>query len=60
MILADRLAAITPEGDLLGRLTYGNAQAAARFEADFAAGIPARSEISVATWVADSRGGREG
>ena len=38
MIFADRLVAITPEGDLLELLNDGDAEATSRFEAAFAAG----------------------
>ncbi|MBO9377610.1 SMP-30/gluconolactonase/LRE family protein [Sphingomonas histidinilytica] len=40
MIFADRLVAITPEGDLLELLNDGDPQATARFEAEFASGKP--------------------
>ncbi|BBE34178.1 SMP-30/gluconolactonase/LRE family protein [Sphingosinicella microcystinivorans] len=40
MVFADRLVAITPEGDLLELLADGNPSATARFEAEFASGSP--------------------
>jgi|SRR5579859_3359118 len=58
MIFADRLIAITPEGDLLELLNDGNAAATARFEAEYATGDPARFETlsatggPLATWMA--------
>lgn len=41
MIFADRLIAITPEGDVLELLDDGNPEATARFEAEIANGQPA-------------------
>ena len=58
MIFADRLVAITSEGELLELLNDGNAEATARFEAEYATGNPARFETlsatggSIATWMA--------
>lgn len=40
MIFADRLVAITPEGDLLELLNDGDAASTAQFEAEFASGKP--------------------
>lgn len=40
MIFADRLIAVTPEGDLIELLNDGDAAATARFEAEFATGRP--------------------
>jgi len=40
MICADRLVAVTPEGDLLELMSDGDATATARFEAAFATGSP--------------------
>jgi gluconolactonase len=40
MIFADRLVAVTPEGDLLELMNDGDRAATARFEAAFAAGLP--------------------
>ncbi len=40
MIFADRLVAITPEGDVLTLLEDGDPAATAKFEADFATGKP--------------------
>ena len=58
MIFADRLVAITPEGDLLELLNDGNADATARFEAEYATGSPPGFETlsatggPIATWMA--------
>jgi len=48
MIFADRLVAITPDGDLLELLDDGNAQATARFEAAFATGRPVPFDVTLA------------
>lgn len=48
MIFADRLVAITPEGDLLTLLEDGAPEATARFEAEFATGKPVRFETMAA------------
>jgi gluconolactonase len=40
MVFADRLIAITPQGDLIELATFGNASATAVFEAAFASGDP--------------------
>ncbi len=42
MIIADRLIAITPEGEVLELLDDGNAEATAAYEAEFAASSPGR------------------
>jgi gluconolactonase len=58
MVLADRLIAITPEGELLELLDDGNPAGTARFEAEFATGAPASFETlsatggSIAPWLA--------
>jgi gluconolactonase len=58
MIFADRLIAITPEGDVLNLLEDGDPAATARFEAVFATGNPAAFDILMAcggplcTWLA--------
>lgn len=58
MIFADRLVAITPEGDLLELLNDGDPVATARFEAAFATGGPVPFDITLAcggplcTWLA--------
>ena len=58
MILADRLIAITPEGELLELLDDGNPEGTARFEAEFATGDPPSFETlsatggSIAPWLA--------
>jgi sugar lactone lactonase YvrE len=58
MIFADRLIAITPEGDLLNLLEDGDPTATARFEAAFATGNPVDFDILMAcggtmcTWLA--------
>lgn len=48
MIFADRLVAITPEGDLLELLNDGDPQATARFEAEFASGTPVSFDAMMA------------
>jgi gluconolactonase len=48
MIFADRLVAITPEGDLLELFGDGDASATAAFEAEFASGQPVRFETLMA------------
>jgi gluconolactonase len=48
MIFADRLVAITPEGDLLELLNDGDPQATARFETEFASGTPVSFETLMA------------
>lgn len=48
MIFADRLVAITPEGDLLEIAEFGTPQATDRFETEFASGVP----VSFATLAA--------
>jgi len=48
MIFADRLVAVTPEGDLLELMNDGDAAATARFEAAFAQGAPVPEEIMMA------------
>lgn len=58
MIFADRLVAITPEGDLLELLDDGNAAATARFEKAFETGSPVPFDVTLAcggticTWMA--------
>lgn len=58
MIFADRLVAITPEGDLLELLDDGNAEATAQLEAVFATGQPVPFEVllecggSICNWMA--------
>ncbi|QTH20932.1 SMP-30/gluconolactonase/LRE family protein [Rhizorhabdus wittichii] len=58
MIMADRLVAITPDGELLELLDDGDRQATARFEAEFASGKPVSFETmmacggDVARWMA--------
>jgi sugar lactone lactonase YvrE len=58
MILADRLIAITPEGELLELLDDGNPEGTARFESEFATGVPPSFETlsaaggSIAPWLA--------
>ena len=49
MIFADRLVAITPDGDLLQLLDDGEADATARFEAAFATGAPVPFEVMLAS-----------
>jgi gluconolactonase len=48
MIFADRLVAITPEGDVLELMNDGDPAATARFEAAFAAATAVPSEIMLA------------
>jgi gluconolactonase len=48
MILADRLIAITPRGDLLELFCDGDSLATARFESEFSAGGPVRTETLMA------------
>jgi sugar lactone lactonase YvrE len=58
MIFADRLIAITPEGELLELLEDGNPDGTARFESEFASGVPPSFETlsatggSIAPWLA--------
>ncbi|MFC3655970.1 SMP-30/gluconolactonase/LRE family protein [Xanthomonas hyacinthi] len=58
MFLADRLIALTPEGDLLELMDDGNAQATDRFEAEFATGRSVSFDIlaqcggKIAPWLA--------
>jgi len=58
MVLADRLIAITPEGELLELLDDGNPQGTARFESEFATGAAPSFETlsatggSLAPWLA--------
>ena len=58
MIFADRLVAITPEGDLLELLDDGSAEATAQFETAFATGAPVPFEVmlkcggSICNWLA--------
>lgn len=49
MILADRLVAITPEGDLLTLFEDGDPQAAARFDAELDSGAVVSGETMAAT-----------
>jgi gluconolactonase len=49
MVFADRLIAITPEGETLELLDQGNAAATDRFEAEFATGRPVSLETMSAT-----------
>jgi gluconolactonase len=49
MIFADRLLAITPEGDALNLLNDGNPEATAKFEAEFATGEAVSFETLAAT-----------
>lgn len=49
MIFADRLVAITPEGDLLELLDDGDAEATRQFEAEFASGQAVRFETLAVT-----------
>lgn len=49
MIFADRLMAITPDGDALTLLDDGNAEATARLETEFATGSPVSFETLLAT-----------
>ena len=48
MIFADRLVAITPEGDLLELMDDGDTTATAQFEAAFATGNPVPFDITLA------------
>lgn len=48
MIFADRLVAITPDGDLLELMNDGDQAATARFEAAFALGKPVPFDITMA------------
>lgn len=58
MIFADRLVAITPNGDALTLLDDGDPEQTAAFEAEFATGLPMRFETlaasggSIAPWLA--------
>lgn len=58
MIFADRLVAITPEGDCLELAEFGNSSATDRFEAEFASGTPVSFETlsacggTIAPWLA--------
>lgn len=58
MIFADRLVAITPEGDLLELATFGKPAATAAFEAAFATGRPVPFDVlaacggTIAPWLA--------
>jgi sugar lactone lactonase YvrE len=58
MVIADRLIAITPEGDVLELLDDGNHEANARAEAEYATGNPISFDTllmtggSIATWMA--------
>ncbi len=58
MIFADRLVAITPDGELLELIDDGDPAATARFEAAFATGVPVPFEVmlqcggSICTWLA--------
>jgi gluconolactonase len=58
MIFADRLVALTPDGDLLELFRDGDPEATARFEAEFAAGGPVSFETlsrtggTLAPWLA--------
>jgi len=49
MIFADRLVAITPQGDLLELLDDGDAEATARFETAFASGGPVPFDLLMQT-----------
>jgi sugar lactone lactonase YvrE len=49
MILADRLVAITPDGQLLTLFEDGDREAAARFDAEFDSGAAVREETIAAT-----------
>lgn len=49
MIFADRLIAITPDGEVLELLADGDPAATARFEAEFAAGRPVGFDTLMAT-----------
>lgn len=66
MVFADRLVAITPEGELLTLLEDGDARQTTSFEAEFASGRPMRFETlaasggTVAPWLASvTFGGRD-
>lgn len=48
MVFADRLVAITPEGDVLELLDDGNAVATAQFEKAFATGLPVPFDVTLA------------
>jgi sugar lactone lactonase YvrE len=58
MVFADRLIAITPEGDVLELLDDGNPTTTNKFEAEFATGLPVSIETlaatggSIAPWLA--------
>ena len=58
MIFADRLIAITPDGELIEILSDGDSAATAKFEAEFATGDPVPFEImaacggTIAPWLA--------
>lgn len=58
MIFADRLVAITPEGDLLELAEFGNPEATVAFEAAFSSGVPVSFETmaacggAIAPWLA--------
>ena len=58
MLFADRLVAITPEGDLLELLNDGNAEATQKFEEVFKTGDPVPFDVmlecggSICTWMA--------
>jgi gluconolactonase len=58
MVIADRLIALTPEGDVLELLDDGNHEANARAEAEYATGNPISFDTllatggSIATWMA--------
>jgi gluconolactonase len=49
MIFADRLIAITPQGDVLTILDDGNREAAARFDAEFDSGGAVNADMMAAT-----------
>jgi len=49
MVFADRLVAITPEGDLLELLNDGDPAATERFEAAFSTGGPVPFDVTLAT-----------
>ena len=58
MIFADRLIAITPDGDMLELAEFGNLEATDRFEREFASGVPVSFETlsscggDIAPWLA--------
>lgn len=58
MIFADRLVAITPEGELLELAEFGDSRATDRFEAEFASGRPVSFDTlsacggAIAPWLA--------